>query len=88
MKKIINVHLYNTALSSFFVVLTDIIYLCLYSTLYGSYSDLNLVWLSSPGSSVARLLGGVRHVICPSEPPADSRMASLSEGYRPALVCY
>lgn len=80
--------LYKCYTALIFVVLSDVIHPYVCSTLYGSYSNLNLVWLSSPGSSVAWLLGGVRHVIRPSEPPANSRMASLSEGYRPALVCY
>lgn len=59
MQKITSVHLYNIALSSFFVVLTDVIYPWLYSVLYGSYSVLNLVRLSSPGSSVAWLLASL-----------------------------
>ena len=58
MQKITSVHLYNIALSSFFVVLTDIIYPWLYSALYSSYSNPNLVWLSS-GSSVAWLLASL-----------------------------
>ena len=53
MQKITSVHLYNIALSSFFVVLTDVIYSWSYGALYDSYSGLNLVWLSSPGSSVS-----------------------------------
>lgn len=59
MQKITSVHLYNIALSSFFVVLTDVIYSWSYGALYDSYSGLNLVWLSSPGSSVAWLLASL-----------------------------
>ena len=78
MQKITSVHLYNIALSSFFVVLTDVIYPWLYSALYGSYSDLNLVWLSSPGSTVAWLLGGVRRVIRSSERLLTALLSPLS----------
>ena len=59
MQKITSVHLYNIALSSFFVVLTDVIYSWSYGALYDSYSGLNLVWLSSPGSSEAWLLASL-----------------------------
>ena len=61
-----------------FVVLSGVIHPYVCSMLYGSYGGLTLYLANSPCSSVAWLLGGVRHVIRSSEHLLTALLIPLS----------